>query len=86
VELRLTDPALDFWVDVRLRSWGDRWLAVADIAGESEVGLGRSAREALGNALTPLGELAARAFLADPTLSNIESAETEKADKRHGDD
>ena len=68
VEFRLTAPAVDFWVDVRLRSWGDRWLAVADIAGEPEMGLGGSARQALEGALASLGLQTARAFLADPSL------------------
>jgi hypothetical protein len=27
--LRLTHPALDFWIDVRLRQLNGRWLAVA---------------------------------------------------------
>jgi hypothetical protein len=32
--LRLTHPALDFYVDVKLREYPDgKWLAVADIAG-----------------------------------------------------
>ena len=30
--LRLTDPELDFWVDLRLRQFGGRWLAAADLA------------------------------------------------------
>ena len=32
IELRLTHPAIDFWVDVRLRRVGGAWLAVADLA------------------------------------------------------
>lgn len=68
MQLRLTAPIIDFWVDVRLRSWHDRWLAVADIAGEPEIGLGRSARQALERALAGLGPRTAKAFLADPAL------------------
>ena len=30
--LRLTHPELDFWIDVRLREFDGRWLAVADFA------------------------------------------------------
>jgi hypothetical protein len=37
IELRLTHPALDFWVDVRLFQSEDRWLAVADLASTPEV-------------------------------------------------
>lgn len=59
---------LDFTVDVRLARFGDRWLAVADIADEPEVGLGQSARQALEAALASLGDVAARALLADTAL------------------
>lgn len=68
VEFRLRALQVDFWVDVRLRSWGDRWLAVADICGEPEIGLGGSARTALEGALASLGQRAAGAFLTDPAL------------------
>ena len=30
--LRLTHPNLGFWIDVRLREFDGRWLAVADVA------------------------------------------------------
>ncbi len=59
---------LDFSVRVRLGRFGDRWLAVAEIADEPEVGLGRTARQALEAALASLGEHAARALLADTAL------------------
>ena len=36
--LRFTHPELDFWVDVRLREFDGRWLAVADLAGEPDIG------------------------------------------------
>lgn len=36
IELRLTHPSMDFWVDVRLRRIGDAWLAVADLASAPE--------------------------------------------------
>lgn len=36
--LLLTDPDLDFWVDVRLREFDGRWLAVADISPMPDVG------------------------------------------------
>lgn len=38
-DLRLTDPALEVWVDVRLRRINRRWLAVADLAGTPDVGI-----------------------------------------------
>jgi hypothetical protein len=39
-QVRLTHPALSFWIDVRLREFDGRWLAVADLADEPGVGLG----------------------------------------------
>jgi hypothetical protein len=59
---------LDFSVTVRLAHFDDRWLAVAEIADEPEVGLGRTARQALEAALGSLGDAAARALLADTAL------------------
>jgi hypothetical protein len=55
--LRLTHPDLDFWIDVRLREVDGRWLAVADLADEAEIGLGETAEEALRGALESLGPL-----------------------------
>jgi hypothetical protein len=37
IELRLTHPAIDFWVDVRLLESQVRWMAVADRASTPEV-------------------------------------------------
>jgi hypothetical protein len=65
---RLVAEAPDLAVDVRLRSFGDRWMAVADIAGEVEIGLGRTAREALVGALARLDQYAASALLSDLAL------------------
>ena len=42
-------------VDVRIREFDGRWLAVADLAGEPELGLGQDPREALCVVLAPLG-------------------------------
>ena len=66
--VRLSPPSLDFWVDVRLRSFGDRWVAAADIAGDMEIGLGGSARQALMAALGSLGNRARSVLMADPAL------------------
>jgi len=68
VRFRLSASSLVFYVDVRLRSFGERWIAVADISGDSELGLGTSAREALAGALSTLGAQATTALLADPRL------------------
>ena len=53
--LRLTHPALDFWIEVRLREFDGRWLVVADLAGTPEVGSGETPAEALRDALAPFG-------------------------------
>jgi hypothetical protein len=60
IELRLTHPAIDFWVDVRLRRFGDTWLAVADLATTPEVGAATRPDLALLLALWPLGPALAR--------------------------
>ena len=59
-------PALNFWIDVRLRELGGRWLAVADPADTPELGPGATPAEALRRVLAPFGpklrdELVARA-------------------------
>ena len=50
-ELRVTHPRLDFWVDVRVREFDGRWLAVADLAGEHDLGVGGEPKAALWRAL-----------------------------------
>jgi hypothetical protein len=65
---RLIAPDLDFWVDVNLRGYGERWMAVAMISGEPEVGLGDTAHQALEAALSSLGDQATKALMADPQL------------------
>ena len=62
--LRLTHPALDFWIDVRVRQLNGRWLAVADLAGEPDVGLSFAPNEALWDALSSF-RLVLRADLLD---------------------
>lgn len=80
VNFRIGAPNLDFYVDVRLRNFGGRWLAVADIAGEHEVGLGSSPREALAASLSSLGATAAAALLADPQLIGVSSSVIDRID------
>ena len=72
--IRLSPPSLDFWVDVRLRSFGERWVAAADIGGNVEIGLGAGARQALTAALGSLGERARSVLMADPALLAPSSA------------
>ncbi len=67
---RLSHPELDFWIDVRLREFEGKWLAVADLASEPDIGMSEDPREALRDALASLGarladELAEGADLTD---------------------
>ncbi len=50
---RLTHPDLDFWIDVRIREFDGRWLAVADLTDTPEIGTGEEPRAALQDALRP---------------------------------
>jgi hypothetical protein len=68
IQFRLSAPALRYSADVHLRDYGHRWLAMADIDGRREVGVGATAREALTASLSRLGPREAGALLADPGL------------------
>lgn len=54
--------------DVSLRGYGERWMAVAQISGEPEVGFGHTAHQALEASLSSLDSRAAEALMADPQL------------------
>jgi hypothetical protein len=71
VKFRLRASSLNFWVDVRLRSFGGRWVAVAVMAGDRELGLGATARAARTPALSALGPSTAAELLADPQLLDV---------------
>ncbi len=58
----LSAPDLDFWVEVRLVGCDGRWIAVATIAGDSELGWGYGIQAALRMALSSLGALAIQAL------------------------
>jgi hypothetical protein len=58
-DMRLSSPHLDFWFDVRVRAISGRWIAIADSAGDPELGLGPTARQAVRESLTSLGPSAA---------------------------
>jgi hypothetical protein len=68
IELRLTHPALDFWVDVRLLRSGDKWLAVADLASTPEMAVASRPDLAVLLALWPLGPSVARRLAARADL------------------
>jgi hypothetical protein len=63
-KIRLTSPELDFWVDVTLMSYEGRWLAVAMLSGEYEIGRGNSSGEAIHESLNALGHSAATLLAA----------------------
>ena len=71
VDFRLGASSLDFGVDVCLRDFGGRWVAVAVIRGKQEIGLGATARDALTAALSSLPSAVVKALLADPQLFDV---------------
>ncbi len=68
VQFRLAAPARPRGVLVRMRSFGERWVAVARIDDEPQWGLGSSARQALGAALVSLPGSTRTALMADLAL------------------
>lgn len=65
-QLRLQSDQLDFWVEVRTLCNEDRWLAVALLGGDPEIGMGQTRQEAILNSLNPLGEAASRLLAEGP--------------------
>jgi len=74
VNARIASQELGLEVEIRLRQLDGRWLAVADYAGEPEVGIGANPRDALAAALATLGERAAAILMADPQLFGVSVA------------
>jgi len=74
VNTRLVCEDLGLDLEIRLRQLDGRWLAVADIGGEPEVGIGATPRVALAAALATLGERAAATIMADPQLFAVSAA------------
>jgi len=68
VDFTLAPAALRFAVEVRLRRSGQRWVAVVQIDGRAQTGIGTTARAALTAALDSLGQLAVTVLMADPAL------------------
>ena len=61
--ITLSAPGLDFWVEVRLLAHDGRWIAVASIAGDPELGWGPTTRAAMQMALSSLGPDAVRKLI-----------------------
>lgn len=78
--LRLTDPELDFWIDVRLRHFGGRWLAVADLADTPDVGVSTDRDVAVLLALWSLGPDTARRMASQMSAvsTGLETGRTER--------
>lgn len=74
VAIRLAAPELDFWVDVRVVTHFGRWLAVAIIGGDLEIGTGGSCDAAIAEALASLGQCATHALLAAEPRRTRESS------------
>lgn len=68
IQFRLAASALPRGVHVRMRSFGERWVAVARIGEERQWGLGVTARQALGAALSSLPASTRTALVADLAL------------------
>ena len=66
--MRLRHPGLSFYVDVTLTEKDGRWLAVAMLADEPDIGTGSDPREALRAALAALGEPYASELARDAEL------------------
>ena len=81
VQFRLDAPGTGFAVNIHVRSFGERWMATAEIGGKPEVGIGRNARQALEASLATLGERVASACLQDLALlaPSIEIARQQRA-------
>ena len=74
VNTRLASEQLGLDVEIRLRQLDGRWLAVAELGGEPEVGIGATPRAALAAALATLGDRAAMTLMADPQLLGLSVA------------
>ena len=66
--LHLTHPDLDFWVTVEIHERDGRYMATADLGGDSrDVGEGDTPQEAVRAALRSLGEPCASEMAAGVT-------------------
>lgn len=74
VNVRLGSKELGLDVQVKLRDLGERWLAVAEVGGDPEVGIGATPRAALAAALSTLGDRATAVLMADPQLFGASAA------------
>jgi hypothetical protein len=81
VRFRLDAPGSGFTVGILVRSVGGRWMAEAEIDGKKDVGIGRTARQALEASLASLGLRVAAACLQDVALlaPSIEIARQQRA-------
>lgn len=71
VNVRLAAEEIGLDVEIRLRQLGDRWLSVAEIGTDPEVGIGATPRAALAASLATLGDRAVAMLMADPKLLGV---------------
>ena len=62
--MRLCAKSVDFWVDVKLYDEAGKYLAIAWIGGDPEIGHGRDAESAALNALRSFGSQVATDLMA----------------------
>ena len=68
LQFRLAPASLDYDVEVRLRTDGDRWIANATVKGDARLGIGATSRAALAAALSALPSRDVTLLLADTML------------------
>jgi hypothetical protein len=71
VRFRLETLDVPAGIDVRLDSFGDRWVATVSDGRHTEIGLAAVARSALSSAVHALAPRSAQALLADPQLFGV---------------
>jgi hypothetical protein len=69
--VRLESARLGFWVDVRTLCVRGRWMAVAFIGGDPDIGYGRTRSLAVRRALAGLGPEATEELLAGRPMDSL---------------
>ena len=72
--IHVSHPSLDYWIDLRVRDFNGRWLAVYEGYEEDFMGLGETAAQALWEALSPFEFTGLRAELAEDAARQLRGA------------
>jgi hypothetical protein len=78
--IHVTHPSLDYWIDLRVRDFNCRWLAVCEGLDEFFIGLGETAAQALWEALQPFDFTGLRAELAEEAARKLLRASRDRGD------